>query len=384
MHITAKPVSYQCNLRCDYCFYLEKEAIFDHPCRMDDQTLSVYIKNYISVAGDVVYFTWQGGEPTLAGLEFFQKVITLQHKFRGSKKIYNALQTNGILLNDSWCRFLQDNDFLVGVSIDGPEELHNYYRHNRSGAGSFTKVMKAIELLQKYNVEFNTLTVVNSVNVHHPEVVYDFLKSIGSCHLQFIELLEVTKPDVCSGSDTQKAFEVLNFSVLPEDYGRFMSTIFKQWVKKDVGVIFVRQFESLISCFLGNGHTSCVFQKECKNNFILESNGDIYECDQFVYPEYHLGNIHNISLESIETRQLTAQKKNLSTDCIQCLYRSLCQGGCPKHRIHAIDGERKSYFCQGYKLFFRTVTPYMNAFTELAKHRIPLIKIMDIADQIDK
>lgn len=190
MHVTAKPSSFQCNLKCDYCFYLEKESQFTHEKWMDDSTLKEFIKQYIAASGNQVYFTWQGGEPTLAGLDFFRKVIHYQQCYAGQKRIFNALQTNGILLNNEWCAFLKEHEFLVGISIDGPQELHDRYRRSNSGNGTFAKVIAAIERLKSYQVEFNTLTVINNVNVHYPLEVYHFLKSIGSKHMQFIELLE--------------------------------------------------------------------------------------------------------------------------------------------------------------------------------------------------
>ncbi|EOS4248866.1 radical SAM protein, partial [Escherichia coli] len=196
MHVTAKPSSFQCNLKCDYCFYLEKESQFTHEKWMDDSTLKEFIKQYIAASGNQVYFTWQGGEPTLAGLDFFRKVIHYQQRYAGQKRIFNALQTNGILLNNEWCAFLKEHEFLVGISIDGPQELHDRYRRSNSGNGTFAKVIAAIERLKSYQVEFNTLTVINNVNVHYPLEVYHFLKSIGSKHMQFIELLETGTPNI--------------------------------------------------------------------------------------------------------------------------------------------------------------------------------------------
>lgn len=382
MHITAKPTSYQCNIQCDYCFYLDKEKQFTHQPWMDDATLKTFIKEYIASSGDAVYFTWQGGEPTMAGLDFFRKAVAWQQQFRQHKKIHNALQTNGILLNDEWCRFLKEHDFLVGISIDGPQELHDRYRQTRSGKGTFEKVMAAIERLKQHQVEFNTLTVVNHINARHPLVVYDFLKSIGSRHMQFIELLETGTPNVNFGSYND-TFQIIDFSVPPADYGNFMSAIFKAWVKKDVGKVFIRQFETFVSLFVGNGHSSCIFQQACRNNFVIESNGDLYECDHFVYPDYKIGNVFHDPLATLESTQLTKQKQVLAQECLRCTYKSICNGGCPKHRINKGTDGKISYFCAGYKILFATITPYMNAFAELARHRIPLEKIMELAEQIE-
>lgn len=314
MHVTAKPSSFQCNLKCDYCFYLEKESQFTHEKWMDDSTLKEFIKQYIAASGNQVYFTWQGGEPTLAGLDFFRKVIHYQQRYAGQKRIFNALQTNGILLNNEWCAFLKEHEFLVGISIDGPQELHDRYRRSNSGNGTFAKVIAAIERLKSYQVEFNTLTVINNVNVHYPLEVYHFLKSIGSKHMQFIELLETGTPNIDFSGHSENTFRIIDFSVPPTAYGKFMSTIFMQWVKNDVGEIFIRQFESFVSRFLGNGHTSCIFQESCKDNLVVESNGDIYECDHFVYPQYKIGNINKSELKTMNSVQLAAQKKTDSSE----------------------------------------------------------------------
>lgn len=383
MHVTAKPSSFQCNLKCDYCFYLEKESQFTHEKWMDDSTLKEFIKQYIAASGNQVYFTWQGGEPTLAGLDFFRKVIHYQQRYAGQKRIFNALQTNGILLNNEWCAFLKEHEFLVGISIDGPQELHDRYRRSNSGNGTFAKVIAAIERLKSYQVEFNTLTVINNVNVHYPLEVYHFLKSIGSKHMQFIELLETGTPNIDFSGHSENTFRIIDFSVPPTAYGKFMSTIFMQWVKNDVGEIFIRQFESFVSRFLGNGHTSCIFQESCKDNLVVESNGDIYECDHFVYPQYKIGNINKSELKTMNSVQLTAQKKRISAKCEQCAYKPICNGGCPKHRITKVNNETVSYFCEGYKILFSTMVPYMNAMVELAKNRVPLYHIMDIAKQME-
>ena len=215
MHVTAKPSCFQCNLKCDYCFYLEKESQFTHEKWMDDSTLKEFIKQYIAASGNQVYFTWQGGEPTLAGLDFFRKVIHYQQRYAGQKRIFNALQTNGILLNNEWCAFLKEHEFLVGISIDGPQELHDRYRRSNSGNGTFAKVIAAIERLKSYQVEFNTLTVINNVNVHYPLEVYHFLKSIGSKHMQFIELLETGTPNIDFSGHSENTFRIIDFSVPP-------------------------------------------------------------------------------------------------------------------------------------------------------------------------
>lgn len=362
---------------------MDEGVRFTHEKWMDDSTLKEFIKQYIAASGNQVYFTWQGGEPTLAGLDFFRKVIHYQQRYAGQKRIFNALQTNGILLNNEWCAFLKEHEFLVGISIDGPQELHDRYRRSNSGNGTFAKVIAAIERLKSYQIEFNTLTVINNINVHYPLEVYHFLKSIGSKHMQFIELLETGTPNIDFSGHSENTFRIIDFSVPPTAYGKFMSTIFMQWVKNDVGEIFIRQFESFVSRFLGNGHTSCIFQESCKDNLVVESNGDIYECDHFVYPQYKIGNINKSELKTMNSVQLTAQKKRISAKCQQCVYKPICNGGCPKHRITKVNNETVSYFCEGYKILFSTMVPYMNAMVELAKNRVPLYHIMDVAKQME-
>lgn len=381
MHFTIKPTSFQCNIKCDYCFYLEKSTIFEYRNGMSRETLTSFVEKYINAApSDDVYFTWQGGEPTLAGLDFFRDAVKLQEQFKKNKKIHNALQTNGILLNDEWCQFLKEHNFLIGISIDGPEEMHNRYRKNGAQKGTYQQVIKAIELLNKHGVEYNTLTVINDHNVNYPLEVYQFLKSIGSKHMQFIELLETTEPN--NKFATNIIYQTLPFSVEPKRYGHFMATIFKQWIHFDFGKIFIRQFESFISCVLGNGHTSCVFQPTCSDNFVLESNGDIYECDHFVYPEFKVGNIAQ-NIDNIATPILSSQKSNLSAECLACSYKPICNGGCPKHRIIKGTNGNISYFCEGYKTLFATMVPYLNAMTVLAENKIPLANIVNIIDQIE-
>lgn len=363
---------------------------------MNLEHLSQYIEKYIAASGDEVYFTWQGGEPTLAGIEFYQQAVRLQQQFANGKKIHNALQTNGILLNLAWCQFFHQHNFLIGISIDGDQALHDYYRTTNANKGSFAKVAAAIELLNQHQVEFNALTVVNNINVKHPLRVYKALKQLGCTHIQFIELVETMACDshhtpTWLASQTHSAqsqipivtvndgVELARFSVSAQEYGQFMATIFQHWVHHDVGTIFVRQFESLLSCFVGNGHTSCVFQPSCGDNLVIEANGDIYECDHYVYPDFKLGNITDLDLKSTFGNKVNSSKKALSNECKMCIYKSICNGGCPKHRFN----QGRSYFCDGYKILFKTVTPYMNAMAVLVAEGLAVEEIMKIAPQIE-
>ncbi len=382
MHFTIKPCSFTCNLNCDYCFYLPKGQDFLQKGQMSDETLEIFIKKYIESSVDNrVYFTWQGGEPLLMGVEFYQKVVQLQHKYAFGKSVENAIQTNATLLNDRWCEFLKKEKFLVGVSIDGPQDIHNKYRLDRQGHGSFDAVMQGIELLKKYKIEFNTLTCISKANYKEPLVVYKFLKDIGSTYMQFSEVIETT-PENCDFDNIPLQYTKKEFALDPSDYGYFMSDIFKYWVKHDIGTIIIRQFESAISTMHGLGALSCVFEDNCPDSYVIEANGDVYECDQAVYSKYKLGNIKDLDLTKINTNKINRIKKNLSNDCKTCTYLSLCSGGCPKHRLNLVNGISKSYFCDGYKILFKVMTPYLNAMVALTEQKIPYVQVKTIADKI--
>ena len=388
-HLMAKPTSYQCNLDCDYCFYLEKERYYkprgkEKITAMSDEVLRAYIKQYIaSQDTPEVHFAWQGGEPTTAGLDFFKKVIKYQKKFSQGKQIHNALQTNGVLLNDAWAKFLKEHNFLVGVSIDGPQEIHDHYRVSQGGKPTFTKVMKGIDNLKKHGVEFNTLTVINNISADKPLEVYNFLKEIGSTFHQFIPIVEQQEMDVKNpelifpAASSEK--RLMPFAVQEgDDYGRFMIAVFDEWVKKDVGRIYVQMFEEMVSKWAGMGGSLCLFQKQCGNGLVIERNGDIYSCDHYVYPEYRLGNLLEEKVSKLVTnkqqQKFGADKADVGETCNACEYRFACNGGCPKHRIHTnADGSRQNHLCSGYKMFLKHVDPYMKYMVnELRQHRSPM------------
>lgn len=390
-HLMAKPTSYQCNLDCDYCFYLEKERFFttknqnrgkEKITHMSDEVLRNYVKSYIAGQdAPVVEFAWQGGEPTLAGLDYFKKAIEYQKKYANDKEIYNCLQTNGVLLNDEWARFLKEHDFLVGLSIDGPEELHDHYRPLKGDKPSFQKVMKAVEVLKKHDVKFNTLTVVNDVNVEHPVKVYNFLKSIGSQFHQYIPIVEQLEVDttdpqlIFPKSRTEK--KLTPFSVDGSKYGEFMVGIFNEWVKQDVGRVFVQLFDNALAAWAGEEPNVCVYRKECGDAMVIERNGDIYSCDHYVYPEYKLGNVMDGKIHKVVTNKLQTKfgkdKANVGMHCESCAYRHACNGGCPKHRIHENDdGTLQNHLCPGYKKIFSHMDPYMKFMAnELEQGRAP-------------
>ena len=310
-HILTKPIGPICNLDCQYCFYLEKEKLYpgESRWRMSDEVLEKYIREYIhSQPVNEIHFAWQGGEPTLLGLDFFQKVVHLQKRHAGGKTIANAIQTNGTLINDDWASFLAGENFLVGLSIDGPRELHDRYRVDKQQQPTFDRVVRGLEHLQRRRVEYNTLTVVSRANAFEPLTVYRFLKSIGSQFLQFIPLVERR---TLAGQGAEEALaspphkeepgaaEVTEWSVPAAQYGTFLCAIFDEWVRRDVGTVFVQLFDTALGNWLGLGSSLCVFAEKCGSALAMEHNGDVYSCDHYVYPRYHLGNILNQSLGSM-------------------------------------------------------------------------------------
>lgn len=399
-HLMAKPTSFHCNLKCDYCFYLEKEQKVvtqpkkSHaaPYAMSDEVLRSYIKNYIqSQPGDEVEFAWQGGEPTMAGIPFFEKALKYQQQFAKGKTIRNSLQTNGVLLNETWCHFLRNNNFLVGLSIDGPEALHNAYRVTNTGQPTFKIVMRAAELLHQHRVEFNTLTVINSLNAQHPTEVYQFLKSIHSNFHQYIPVVESRALYGAGEINTLNSYgdadTLLPFSVDANDYGNFMTAVFDEWVKKDVGSVYIQLFESALSAWFGYQPSLCIFQKSCGNAMVIEQNGDIYACDHYVYKNYKLGNIQTDKLtklhQSKKQRKFGQDKTNLSQACQACKYKFACHGGCPKHRL-LTDAANTPHniLCEGYKKIFSHIDPYMQYMAKEISQGRPASNIIKVAHLI--
>lgn len=385
----AKPVGAQCNLNCVYCYYLEKEKLYPgEPSfwMMNEKVLELFIAQVIySCREPVVQFAWHGGEPTLRGLDFFKNVIRLQKKHSGGRRIENSLQTNGTLLSDEWCRFFSDNQFLIGISIDGPEHCHDHYRMTRHGAGSFARCMKGLELLVKHKTEFNTLTVINDYNSKYPEAVYRFLKQIGSRYIQFLPVVEWintgTGPRELSKlpPESGKTAEVTDWTVDPVDYGNFLITVFKEWVRKDVGDYFVITFESILANWMRVPPSVCVFAETCGHAGIVEYNGDVYSCDHYVFPTHKLGNILENSVQTLMGSPFQEQfgrnkRDRLPGFCLRCSYLDLCNGECPKNRIAVTpEGETGlNYLCRGFKNFFSYSEPYFDFMAnELKNHRHP-------------
>lgn len=393
-HIMTKPIGPICNLDCSYCFYLEKENLYPDTRHwsMQPEVLERYIQQYIAAQPvDDVQFAWQGGEPTLLGVDFFRRVVELQQKYSNGKRIHNALQTNGTLLNDEWGEFLAQNKFLVGVSIDGPRELHDIYRVDKGQAPTFDRVMRGIAKLKQHGVEFNTLTVVHRKNAEHPLDVYRFLKESGSGFIQFIPVVErrAAAADlnglVLIQPTATAAAEVTEWSVEPLTYGKFLSTIFDEWVKKDIGRFYVQQFDVALESWMGMEQSVCVFRKTCGSALAMEHTGDIYSCDHFVYPEHKLGNIMSAELNTLvasdQQKQFgTAKRDTLPRMCRQCDVRFACNGECPKHRFAVTpDGESGlNYLCAGYKHFFRHIDPYMQFMAAELRAGRPPANIMRI------
>lgn len=395
-HVMAKPVGPICNLDCTYCYYLEKEKLFPRGenFRMKPEVLDAYIRQYIEAqSSPEITFAWQGGEPTLLGVDYFKKVVELEKKYAGGRPVHNALQTNGTKLDHEWCRFFRENGFLIGLSIDGPRALHDTYRVDKGGKPTFDRVMHGLDLLKKHRVEFNTLTVVNASNVKHPLKVYDFLRETGSGFIQFIPLVERVQAERGSSLDFAEPPEagqppspVTRWSVNAELYGDFLIAIFDQWVRRDVGKVFVQMFDVSLGIWSGAGAGLCVFLENCGRALAIEHNGDLFSCDHFVYPKYQLGNIMNSSLgDMVDSERQSAfgraKSDLLPKYCRECDVRFACNGECPKHRfIKTPDGEEGlNYLCPAYKKFFHHVGPLMKQMAALLRSGRAPAEIMRLA-----
>lgn len=391
-HVIAKPTGPLCNLDCRYCFYLEKENLYPGKgsWAMSDEVLESYIRDYITQQeAPVTSFAWQGGEPTLLGVDFFRKVVDLQRKYADGKRIDNAFQTNGVLLDDQWGEFLAAEGFLVGLSIDGPRSLHDYYRVDRGGAPSFDRVMRGLGYLKKHSVEFNTLTCVQRHNSRHPLEVYRFFKEIDSTFMQFIPIVERVAPQpnldglVLVSASSDRPAHVSEWSVEPAQFGTFLCTIFDEWVRQDVGNHFVQIFDIALEAWLGMQPSLCVFRETCGTAMAIEHNGDLYSCDHFVYPENRLGNIMENPLSSLagsaqQTQFGLDKADTLPRYCRACEVRFICNGECPKHRfLRTPDGETGlNYLCSGYRQFFNHIDPYMRFMAEELSQQRPPANVM--------
>ena len=360
-HVMMKPRGSICNLDCQYCFYLKKEKLYPGAgFRMSDDLLEAYTRQYIEAQQiPEVTFIWQGGEPTLMGLPFFQKAVEFQAKYcKPGMHIQNAFQTNGILLNDDWCEFFHQNHFLIGLSIDGPRQFHDAYRQDKGGQGTFDRVMMAAKLLKQHEADFNTLTCINAANGDHGLEVYRFLRDeLGSCFMQFIPIVERDNP-----SGNQEGSRLTSRSVNGPQYGSFLIEVFDEWVRKDIGRVYVQIFDVSLAAWLGEHPGLCIFEETCGLELAMEFNGDVYSCDHYVEPRYFLGNIQQTSMEKLvmSPRQASFgmhKKTDLPQYCRECEVRFICNGGCPKDRLLKTPDHEPglSYLCGGYRAFFNYI-----------------------------
>ncbi len=350
-----KPTGSDCNVDCEYCFYkCRAPEVGQGRQRMSEQVLEKLVKDYMQLRFALAGFAWQGGEPTLMGLDFYKKAVELQKQYGiAGQEVGNSLQTNAILLNEKWCRFLHENNFLVGISIDGPKEFHDHYRLDHSGAGTFERVMRAIENCKQYQVEFNTLTLINAKNVAHPEQVFDFLTDLGVRFLQFIPCVEV---DPATG-------KIADFSITPEQYGEFLCRLFDRWYENGPRQVSIRDFDSIVSYYVTGRQTLCTFDRQCSQYIVIEHTGDAFCCDFFVEPKWRLGNIFETPIEKLAASSIkkafARAKTNLCNKCLVCRHLAICRGGCMKDRA-PFDKDsfgKESYFCEAYKRFFDHATP---------------------------
>ena len=398
IHVVAKPIGPVCNLSCEYCFYLEKQALFGpgEQYRMTDDVLSAFITNYItSQQTPVVEFVWQGGEPTLLGIDFFKRAIELQKPYAMQKTIQNSLQTNGTLLDDEWCRFLKRHRFMVGISLDGPEEIHDRYRRDRKGNGTFRQVMRGLRLLQKHKVEYNVLACVARQTAARPLEVYHFFKEAGVEFIQFTPVVE-RMPDVFSSQQglrlaapaaldaEEEHTQITPWSVFPEEYGDFLIAVYEEWVRHDVGKVFVMNFEWALNAWIGSPSPVCIFARQCGRSVVIEHNGDVFACDHCVYPQYKLGNIMSDRLPDMVAKSLRSgfgvtKETALPRWCRECDVLAACQGGCPKHRfaMTCYDEPGLQYLCAGYKKFFLHIRKYLRAMATLLGNGLPASRVMD-------
>ena len=379
LYVMLKPAGAHCNLDCKYCYYLEKNNLYNTSQRhlMTDEMLEQFTQEYIEAQTmNQVLFTWHGGEPLMRSIDFYKKALKLQKKYAHGKQIDNVIQTNGTLLTDEWCEFFAQNHFLVGISIDGPQEYHDHYRRTSAGKPSWEKVMHGISLLKKHQVEWNAMAVVNAYNAEHPLEFYHFFRSNGCQYLQFTPIVERL---------TEHEITIADFSVTPEQWGKFLCTIFDVWVRHDVGKIFVEIFDCTLANWVGVQPGICAYSKECGHAGVMEHNGDVFSCDHFVFPEYKLGNIQDKSLIDMlygEKQQAFSRLKHTSLprQCKECDMEFACHGECPKNRFENDKyGESGlNYLCKGYYEYYTHVAPYMDFMKRELQAQRPPANIMNV------
>ena len=392
LYVMLKPAGAHCNLACKYCYYLEKTKLYPTAQRhlMSDEMLEQFTREYIEAQTmNQVLFTWHGGEPLLRSIDFYRKALSLQQKYAGGRRIDNVIQTNGTLLTDEWCEFFAQNHWLVGISIDGPQPDHDHYRLTAAGKPSWKKVMQGIKLLKKHGVEWNAMAVVNAYNVNHPLEFYRFFKENGCQFLQFTPIVErLTRHEdgrtLASLADKNE-IPLSEASVTPEQWGYFLSAIFDEWVRKDVGKIFVEVFDCTLANWMGISPGICAYSKECGHAGVMEHNGDVYSCDHFVFPEYKLGNIRDHSLIDMlygEQQQEFSRLKHssLPRQCKECDMEFACHGECPKNRFmkDKYGDSGLNYLCPGYYHYYQHVAPYMDYMKQELMSQRPPSNIMKV------
>lgn len=369
----AKPAGSRCNLACSYCYYLEKSHLYDGgKQQMSDDLLERFVRDYMAAQTmPQVLFTWHGGEPLMRPLTFYRRVVELQQKYAAGRQVDNCIQTNGTLLTPEWCAFFKEQGWLVGLSIDGPQEFHDEYRRNKGGRPTFHQVRQAINLLNRYGVEWNAMAVVNDFNADYPLEFYHFFKEIGCHYIQFTPIVERLQPHA-DGRQLASVAEagnggLMEYSVTPEQWGNFLITLFDEWVRNDVGEYFIQLFDATLANWVGQPPGICSLAPTCGHAGVVEWNGDVYSCDHFVFPEYLLGNIRERSIAEMmySSRQQAfgqAKRSSLPKQCRECNYLFACNGECPKNRFaHTTEGEPGlNYLCSGYHRFFEHVAPYMD------------------------
>lgn len=391
MYVMLKPVGSKCNLDCDYCYYLEKEHLYSNKNQvMSEELLERFIQQYIeSQTMPQVMFTWHGGETLMRPLSFYKKAVELQKKYARGRQIDNSIQTNGTLLNDAWCAFFKENNFLVGISIDGPKQFHDEYRRDKMGRPSFHRVMKGIELLKKHGVEFNCMAVVNDYNVDYPLEFYRFFKEIGCQYVQFTPIVERIRktPSLLKLATAKESFsdvELAPYTVPADKWGKFLCAIFDEWIKVDVGKMFIQILDSTLANWVGEQPGVCTMAKTCGHAGAMEFNGDVYSCDHYVFPEYRLGNIYSKTLTSMmysdEQMKFGNDKfDTLPRQCRECPVLFACYGECPKNRFikDKYGNEGLNYLCQGYYQFFTHVMPYMDFMKKELLAKRPPANVME-------
>ena len=392
LYVMLKPTGAHCNLACKYCYYLEKNKLYPTAQRhlMSDEMLELFTREYIEAQTmNQVLFTWHGGEPLLRSIDFYRKALSLQQKYAGGRRIDNVIQTNGTLLTDEWCEFFAQNHWLVGISIDGPQPDHDHYRLTAAGKPSWKKVMQGIKLLKKHGVEWNAMAVVNAYNANHPLEFYRFFKENGCQFLQFTPIVErQTRHEdgrtLASLADKDE-ISLSEASVTPEQWGYFLCAIFDEWVRKDVGKIFVEIFDCTLANWMGISPGICAYSKECGHAGVMEHNGDVYSCDHFVFPEYKLGNIRDHSLIDMlygEQQQEFSRLKHssLPRQCKECDMEFACHGECPKNRFmkDKYGDSGLNYLCPGYYHYYQHVAPYMDYMKQELMSQRPPSNIMKV------